>query len=62
MLQQRAFVNIFGDYNDSKAFVDTFNINAYDDLPSSSSSKGYENSSSIDVNPPWLKGLTNNFG
>jgi len=40
---------IFGLYNALRAFVDTFNINAYDDLPSSHSSRGYVNSSDIEV-------------
>jgi hypothetical protein len=40
---------MFGHYNSLRAFVDTCGINVYDDLPSSSSSRGYINSFGTDV-------------
>lgn len=43
------FAIIFTDYNGSRAFIDTFSINAYDDLPPSLSLRGYINSFSTKV-------------
>ena len=46
---RRGFTIIFGHYNDSRAFVDTFGIKVYDELPSSLSSRSYINSFGTEV-------------
>ena len=43
-INRRGFTIIFGHYNSSRAFVDTFGINVYENLPSSPSLRGYINS------------------
>jgi hypothetical protein len=47
--RQEGFVVIFVHYNGSRAFVDTFGIKVYDDLPSSLSLRGYINSFGTEV-------------
>jgi hypothetical protein len=51
----RAFTIIFGHYNNSRAFVDTFGVNVYDDLPSPPSLRGYINSFGTKVHFTFLK-------
>ena len=41
---KRGFTIIFTHYNGSRASIDTFDINTYDDLPLSPNSRGYVNS------------------
>jgi hypothetical protein len=54
---RRGFAIIFSHYNGSRAFVDTFVINIYDDLPSSLSLRGYINFFGTDVYFTFLNHL-----
>ena len=44
----------FAHYNGSRTFVDTFDINAYDDLPSPSSLRGYINPISTEIHYTFI--------
>jgi hypothetical protein len=48
-ISRRGFAIIFGRYNGSRAFVNNFGINVYDDLPLSPSLMGYINSFGTEV-------------
>jgi hypothetical protein len=55
---KRGFAINFTHYNGSRASIDTFDINTYDDLPLSPNSKGYVNSFGTKVDYTFV----NHFG